>query len=79
MGLPAVRPQWRRLDIQGRNGGCHSFSRRIISFDADFPVLLQVFDLLDKTREDTEDLLELMVKQKVELVWQVIVGNHCHN
>ena len=34
--------------------------------------------MLDKTREDTEDLLELMVKQKVGLVWQVIVGNDCH-
>ena len=74
MGLPAVRPEWRRLDIQGRNGGCHTFSTRLISFDANFPDLSQVFDLLDKTREDTEDLLELMVKQKVGLVWQVIVG-----
>ena len=67
------------MDIQGRNGGCHLFSTRIISADADFPVLLQVFDLLDKTREDTEDLLELMVKQKVGLVWQVIVGNECQH
>ena len=66
------------MDIPGRNGGCHTFSTKIISFDVDFPVLLQVFDLLDKTREDTEDLLELMVKQKVGLVWQVIVENDCH-
>ena len=28
--------------------------------------------MLDKTRDDTEDLVRVMVKHRVELVWQVL-------
>ena len=33
---------------------------------------MQVFDLLDKARDDTEDLDRLVIRQRVGLVWQVI-------
>ena len=31
-----------------------------------------MFDLLDKTRDDTEDLDRVVVKQKLGLVWQAL-------
>ena len=74
MGLPALRPQWGRLDIQRGDGGCNTFGE-----DKYPPVsthflgqYFQVFDLLDKTMDDTEDLDRVLVKQRVGLVWQAL-------
>ena len=51
----------------------HSVSKQIHSVSNLYlGQYFQVFDLLDKTSDDTEDLDRMVVKQRVGLVWQAL-------
>ena len=51
----------------------HSVGKKILSVSNPYlGQYFQVFDLLDKTRDETEDLDRMVVKQRVGLVWQAL-------